>query len=74
MTQLTPKEIAEDILVQIDFAMIERRDVLKQAGVSRATLSRWLRNLSTPRRSTLTALNVAIQQLKPQESVNEDRD
>ena len=70
MTQLTPKEIAEDVLTQIDFAMLKRHDVLKAAGVSRATLSRWLRDLSTPRRSTLLALQVAIAQLKP----NEDRD
>lgn len=67
MTELTPKEIAEDLLIQIDFAMLERKDVLRAAGVSRATISRWLRNLSTPRRSTVIALQVAIKEMKPKE-------
>jgi len=74
MTQLTPQEIADDLIVQINFAMLERRDVLKRAGVSRATLSRWLRNLSTPRRSTIIALQVAIQQLSSEMGANESRD
>jgi len=65
-----PFEVASKLQEEIKDAGLARREVLAEAGVSRATFWRWMQNASEPRKASITAIKQAIEKLRP----NADRD
>lgn len=63
-------DVALKLQEEIKDAGLARREVLAEAGVSRATFWRWMQNASEPRKASITAIKQAIDKLR----ANADRD
>jgi transcriptional regulator with XRE-family HTH domain len=57
-------DVAFKLQEEMTRAGLERAKVLSEAGVSRATFWRWLQNVSSPRKASITAIKDAIQRLR----------
>lgn len=57
-------DVAFKLQKEMTEAGLERAKVLSEAGVSRATFWRWLQNISSPRKASITAIRDAIQRLR----------
>ena len=58
-----PFEVANQLTEEIEAAKLTRREVLAEAGVSRANFWRWLQNVYSPRKASVTAIRNGIEAL-----------
>ena len=57
-------DVAFKLQEEMTEAGLERAKVLSEAGVSRATFWRWIQNVSSPRKASITAIRDAIRRLR----------